>query len=100
MGYNKKAGTWVPVDRKNGEVSVNQLQRKMEADQADVNEWAQSTWDRPNTLSANQIETLDGKNTVAKDGQFNAIGAPVALESGEEPKGFSRDTVSFGKMNS
>ena len=40
-----------------------------------------------------------GKNRVEDAGQRNAIGQPVSLESGEEPKGFETGTVSYGRTN-
>jgi hypothetical protein len=88
LGYSRKAGTWIPTDTQNGEVSVAELQRKMKRDQQEASDWATSTWDRPNTLNAKQIAVLDGKNTVAKEGDFNAIGQNVAIESGDDPRGF------------
>jgi len=87
MGY-RPAKQWTPTDRTSGEVSVSQLQKKLAADQKACNEWAQSTWEKSPSLSANQIEVLDSGK-----GEMNAIGQPESLESGSEPRCFSRGTV-------
>jgi hypothetical protein len=86
LGYSRKAGTWVPTDTQNGEVSVAELQRKMKRDQQEASDWATSTWPRSNSLSEAQIKVLDGKNAI--DNDRNAIGAPTSQER-DEPRGFS-----------
>jgi len=91
-GYSKKANTWIPKDRTSGEVSVSELQRKLQRDQQEASDWATSTWPRSNSLSEAQIKVLDGTNSVEKPGARNAIGAVVQLER-DEPRGFSSGVV-------
>ena len=90
MGYKKQ---WIPKDRTRGEVSVSELQKKLASDQEAINKWAESTWDEPNTLTGSQIATLDGTSRLQKKGEFNAIGQPVSLQSGNNPRGFSHGEV-------
>ena len=87
VGYSKRAGTWIPEDTQSGELTGNGLSKQNQRDSQEAADWATSTWPKSNGLTANQIKTLDGSNTVDTD-SLNAIGAPVSLER-EEPRGFS-----------
>lgn len=90
MGYKKP---FIPKDRTSGEVSVNELRAKMASDQEAAAKWAESTWDKPNTLTASEIATLDGANNAYRFSNVNAIGTPSQLESGNKPAGFSSGEV-------
>lgn len=99
MGFKnsktKPSGQFMPTDRtKAGDISVSELQKKLASDQAEANKQAEASWDKQPTLTASQIAILDGSNRLPKKGEFNAIGAPVALQSGNDPMGFSRGTDS------
>ena len=69
------------------QVSLTASTAKHVANQEACNTACKATWDKPNTLTASEIKTLDGSNRVPKKGDFNAIGQPVPLVS-KQPRGY------------
>jgi hypothetical protein len=87
MGFSKsnKAAVYVQPDLADGDHSVSELQARNTAQQEAANATCKATWNKPNTLTASEIATLDGKG--GKSTERNAIGAPVSLVS-KVPAGY------------
>lgn len=91
MGYSKaaKAAVYVQPDLADGDHSISELQARNTAQQEAANAACKATWNKPNTLTASEIATLDGKG--GKSTERNAIGAPVSLMS-KQPRGYKSST--------
>ena len=75
-------------DLKDGQWSVDELNARNAAQQAEANRIAVASWDISPTPTARQIEILDGENRVEKKGERDAIGAPKSLHT-SQPRGYS-----------
>lgn len=91
MGYPKSH--YIPSDTKSGELSVNEIRAKHEANHAAASKAAVDSWPKQSTLSPSEIEILDGIKGVRNEEKHNQLGHPRAIESGPNPRGFKSSSV-------